>query len=265
MLRKVFVATAAVVTVLGGGAAALAASGGNSSSPTAGRTTAASGPVYHGCVNDSHGRVIDSVFANGRVPKCPRGSWAIQWNAKGQTGPRGQVGATGPAGPAGQTGPAGPAGPQGPSGVVSTANDSLVGSTPMNVPTGGPFSKNKTLVGTIDLKPGTYLLNVNFMASPNAPTNGAVFPSLYVYNGPQTTGFANDLFNVGSGALEQATSAEITANDVVDSYFSGSGEITVPSGGETLDIYAFGYDSDTGAGSYQLDTAVVTVTALNTN
>lgn len=40
--------------------------------------------------------------------------------------------------------------------------------------------------------------------------------------------------------------------------------ITVPSGGETLHVYAFGYDSDQGAGSYTLDDLAVTATQINT-
>ena len=71
-------------------------------------------------------------------------------------------------------------------------------------------------------------------------------PQAFVYNGPVNTSFTNDLFNVGSGALEQATQAEVTAGDTINSYYSGTAEITAPSGGETLDVYAFGYDSDTG-------------------
>jgi hypothetical protein len=37
----------------------------------------------------------------------------------------------------------------------------------------------------------------------------------------------------------------------------------VPAGGETLDVYAFGYDGDHGAGSYELNSATLTATALN--
>ena len=100
------------------------------------------------------------------------------------------------------------------------------------------------------------------MATPNAVTTGQVFPQAFVYNGAQLSDFSNDLFNVGSGALEQATQSEVTT-DPINSYFSGSAEITVPSGGETLDVYAFGYDSDAGGGSYALNALHVTTTALN--
>jgi hypothetical protein len=146
---------------------------------------------------------------------------------------------------------------------VVTSSTQLV-SAPESVVSGGSFSTNKTLAGTITLSAGTYLVDVNFKATPNAVTTGQVFPSLFVYNGPQASGsFANDIFNVGSGGLELPTAAEVSGGDLIDSYFSGTAEITVPAAGETLDVYAFGYDSDAGAGTYELDSAVVTVTHLN--
>lgn len=70
------------------------------------------------------------------------------------------------------------------------------------------------------------------------------------------------LANFGAGALEQANASEV-ATDPINSYFSGSTEITVPAGGETLDVCAFGYESDAGSGSYALNAAHVTATALN--
>ena len=195
----------------------------------------------------------------------------------GATGPMGATGAAGPAGPMGAPGPAGaigPAGPKGdtgatgpagPAGQNATLGPVFTDTTLTSVATGGSFSLGKTLLGTLTLQPGTYLVSVNFKATPNAVTTGAVFPQLFVYNGPQADGsFANNLFNVGSGALEQATSAEISVNDVIDSYYSGSGVVTVTTA-ETLDFYAFGYDSDTGAGSYSLDNASVTTIALATS
>jgi hypothetical protein len=146
-------------------------------------------------------------------------------------------------------------------GVVSTRTYTLTPES--SVTTGGHFTANAKMIGTVPLAAGTYLLNVNFVATPNAATSGAVFPQAFVYNGPVNTSFTNDLFNVGSGALEQATQAEVTACDTINSYYSGTAEITVPSGGETLDVYAFGYDADTGAGSYELNSATLTATALD--
>ena len=89
-----------------------------------------------------------------------------------------------------------------------------------------------------------------------------MFPQLFVYNGPVNSGFTNDLFNVGAGALENPTSTIVSDGDTINSYYSGESEITVPAGGETLDVYAFGYDSDTGEGTYALNSAVITATHL---
>lgn len=159
-------------------------------------------------------------------------------------------------------------GPPGSSGVVSSTPNDLNGIA--SVPTGGSFkdaNKTAALVNTLTLTQGTYLLNVNFVATPNAVTAGQVFPQVFVYNGPfdvntQPHWWSNDLFNVGAGALEDPTSAELP-NDVINSYYSGFDQITVPSGGETLYFYAFGYDSDTGAGTYDLNDLTVTATQIN--
>lgn len=151
-------------------------------------------------------------------------------------------------------------GVQGPSGVVSTKTYTLMPQA--SVPTGGSFATGKKLVGSVPLAAGTYLINVNFKATPNATAGGAaVFPLGFVYDGVAKPDFSNDLFNIGSGALAPYNTADIT--DQVDSYYSGSSEVIVPTGGATLDVYAFGYDSDHGAGSYQLDSATLTATALN--
>jgi hypothetical protein len=148
---------------------------------------------------------------------------------------------------------------QGPSGVVSTRTYTLTPES--SVPTGGRFSTGKKLVGTVPLAAGTYLINVNFMATPNAATTGAVFPQGFVYDGAAKSDFSNDMYNFGSGALAPYNASPPT--DQVNSYYSGSSEIVVPAGGKTLDVYAFGYDSDHGAGSYELNSAMLTATALN--
>jgi hypothetical protein len=156
-------------------------------------------------------------------------------------------------------------GAQGPSGVVSTHTYVLetdATGDSYSVPTGGSFATGKKLVGTAHLAAGTYLINVNFMATPNATAGGAaVFPQGFVYNGAAKADFSNDLFNIGSGALAPYNATDST--DQVNSYYSGSSEITVPAGGAALNVYAFGYDGDHGAGSYELNTATLTATALN--
>lgn len=75
---------------------------------------------------------------------------------------------------------------------------------------------------------------MNFTAAPDANTTGDVFTQLFVYNGTQATDFSNDPFNIGAGALENPTAAAASAGDTINSCYSGSGEITVPAGGETL-------------------------------
>ncbi len=229
MTKKAAGVAVGVVIILGSAGGALAATGAITGSGT-----------IAGCITGSSRTLQDVHSPASSLRHCSRGT-RIAWNEQGQRGARG---------------------PQGPSGVVSTSDTSLVTGAAKNVATGGSFTTNKTLVGTVKLKGGTYLVNANFVATPNAVTTGQVFPQVFVYNGAQLSNFSNDLFNVGSGALEQATQPEINT-DPINSYFSGSAEIKVPSAGETLDVYAFGYDSDTGAGSYALNALHVTTTALN--
>lgn len=131
-----------------------------------------------------------------------------------------------------------------------------------SVATGGSAKTGSTQVGTVTLTAGTYQVSVNAKATPVLLESGAqVFPQFFVYNGAldptQTTWWANNLFNVGSGALESG------ANNQIDSYFSGNGIVTVPAAGETLYVYAFGYDSDRGAGSYTLDDLSVTAVPVS--
>jgi hypothetical protein len=228
--------------------------------------------ALYGCVSGTS-RTLEHVYTvASNFKNCPSGSFAVAFNStgpKGATGATGAAGATGAVGPTGATGAAGatggtgPAGPQGPSGVVSITNEQLVtGTGGDTVQTGGSFTSKKTLVDTVALVAGTYEVNVNFAATPDANTTGDVFPQLFVYDGAQASDFSNDLFNIGAGALENPTPAAASAGDTINSYYSGSGEITVPAGGETLDVYAFGYDSDTGAASYVLNSAIITATAL---
>ena len=124
------------------------------------------------------------------------------------------------------------------------------------MPTGGGFLANATQVGTtIDLKAGTYLLSLNAKATPSASNAFEVYPQFFIYSQAKNAAFTGDLFNVGSGALA-------TNNTNIDSYYSGSGVITLAS--ETkLYVYAFGYDSDRSASTYTLDDLAVTATQIN--
>jgi hypothetical protein len=221
-----------------GAAVALAASGGAYALAADAAPAAASIPAgtLHGCVSGST-RVMERVYeSNTSGTVCPSGSFLVYWSVTG---------------------------PKGPSGIVSTTRKQLVTTkTTPAINTGGSFTSRKTLVGTVALAAGTWQVSANFTATPNASTTGDVFPQLFVYDGAVNAGFTNDLFNVGAGALENPTATIVSDGDTINSYFSGSDEITVPSGGETLDVYAFGYDSDTGEGTYALNSAVITATHL---
>lgn len=121
-------------------------------------------------------------------------------------------------------------------------------STPETVATGG--EAYNTATDALELTfpvAGTYQVSVNAKATPTEPTGSVqVYPEFYVYDQTISSTWAGDLFNLGSGALESGANANI------DSYYTGSGLITVTAG-EELHIYAGGYDSDRSAGTYTLD------------
>lgn len=127
--------------------------------------------------------------------------------------------------------------------------------TPQTISTGGSAKTNATAVGSLTLQPGTYSVTLDAKATPLLTSAVQVFPQFYVYAGEElnaANGFAGDAFNVGAGALESG------GNVTIDSYYSGTDVITVTGSAETIYVYAFGYDSDTGAGSYLLDSLTVT-------
>jgi hypothetical protein len=157
----------------------------------------------------------------------------------------GGTGSTGPAGPKGDTGA------QGASGVVASTLSTLTDATSL-VNTGGSFSTGKVLVGHVSLKAGTYLVTLNAKAA-WASGNGE-FPQFFVYKGVALADFSNDLFNVGNGSLAQG-------NATIDSYYNGTGQVTLAEDGD-LDIYAFGYNTDHGAGTFSLENMTVTATQL---
>ena len=82
-----------------------------------------------------------------------------------------------------------------------------------------------------------------------------------MYDQARNSAFTGDLFNIGTGALEPFNG---TVSASHDSYYSGTDQITVPAGAETLYVYAFGYDSDGSGGSYNLDSASLVATRLHT-
>jgi hypothetical protein len=150
----------------------------------------------------------------------------------------------------------GPAGPAGKNAIVSVNTADLGGIA--SVATGGSFVTGSTEVGTgITLKAGTYLISLNAKATPDMTSAVQVFPQFFVYDQAKNASFTGDLLNVGAGALESG------GHVTIDSYYSGTAVITLAAD-TTLHVYAFGYDSDTGAGTYVLDDLTVTATQLNT-
>lgn len=231
----------AAVAVTVGGVAMAAVSSAPASAPanlaanTSRMSPAAVKPgnyVISGCITGPQ-RILEHATVK-PLTSCPGGGRGVAFNS---TGPRG---------------------PQGPSGVMSTATDDLKGVA--SVATGGGFVANATEVGTgVQLKAGTYLVSLNAKATPPSGGTGnvQVYPQFFVYDQAKNSDFSGDLLNVGSGALESGPNANI------DSYYSGSSVITVPAGGKTIHVYAFGYDSDRGSASYILDDLTITATAIN--
>lgn len=118
------------------------------------------------------------------------------------------------------------------------------------IDTGGSAVSRATLVGTFTLNPGTYLLNLSAKATPNMTSDVQVSPSFFAYDQAISSSFAGDLLNIGGTAIESG------GNTSIDSYFSGSQIVTIPATSAapvTIYLYAFGYDSDTSAGTYTLD------------
>lgn len=251
---------------------------GSASAATSTTTTAAVGgsPVV-ACVNGARARPYSYVpwrglwmtytGARGSSLKCPSGSWEASMASTAQLNHvwdvlQSNVSAT----TANAAGVAANKAATSSNTAAITALKPVVTNlvtTPQSVTTGGSFTSRASLLKTtVPLTEGTYMVSVSFKATPDAVTTGTVFPQMMVYNGPVNSSFTNNLFNVGSGALELPTNAEVSNSDLIDSYYSGVNVVTVPAGGETLDFYAFGYDSDTGSGSYTLDSASVTAVRL---
>jgi hypothetical protein len=195
-----------------------------------------------GCVNGKANRTVSQVYTS-KVPACPKGSFSFSAASEGQLGTvNTQV----------QQNASAIAGLQG------VGKSAVADLAPGSIATGGSFVAKATQVGTLTLKAGTYLLSLNAKATPPSGGTGTaqVFPEFFVYNQAANAAFTGDLLNLGSGALESGSFATI------DSYYTGTGVITLPAT-TTLHVYAFGYDSDTGAGSYQLDAgSIVTAVAL---
>lgn len=240
-MRRLVLLLTAIAAVAGTLALGLPAFAG--SSVPAGTITA--------CVTPS--RTFSHVYTNSTTkPNCTSGSWRANIASEAQLQATNGHVATNT------------------SDIAALKGQEVTGGTDLlgrvaSVTTGGSFNgsaSSSNPVGTVRLKAGTYLLSLNAKATPPSGGTGAVqvFPQFFVYNGAfsatNTPWWSNDLFNVGSGALESGANANI------DSYYSGSTVLTLSSD-TTLYVYAFGYDSDRGAGSYALDDLSVSATRIN--
>lgn len=134
---------------------------------------------------------------------------------------------------------------------------------PLTVPTGGKFcpdppacSGGSVLAGHLGLPAGTWQVTLSAKVNANAstpPAPTATFPQFFVYTQVKNATFTGDAFNVGAGSLDTGTNH--------DSYYTGSGVITLSAHTE-LFIYAFGYDSDNGAGSYDMSALIISAVSV---
>jgi hypothetical protein len=280
-MRKIIIAAALVATGIGTAGIAMG-SVALATTPSATPAAVPAPTAVYACEGTGHVAVTPILSSPSR--SCPAGSRLIvigaqgargvpgttgpqglpgakgDTGATGAAGPQGATGATGADGAKGDTGAAGPAGPQGPAGTSGVLGVSVHDLGPQaSVPTGGSFSAGSVDAGTVTLTAGTYMVSLNAKATPDAASTAQVFPQFFVYDQVKNPAFAGDLFNVGAGALEPFNT---TVSNSHDSYYSGTDVITVPATGETLHVYAFGYDSDQSAGTYALDDLTVSVTQL---
>lgn len=140
-----------------------------------------------------------------------------------------------------------------PTAVTASLNVPAAGEA---ITTGGTYKTYATAIGTITFPvAGTYQVDTSFVATPDEQTSGNVFPQLLFLGN----------FNVGGAAIEDAGPGSVQNPmnaDVINSSISGTDTVTVTAG-EVITIDAFGYDSDTGAGSYWLTNPQVTAIPLN--
>lgn len=255
-----FLAAGLIVGALGFGVSASAVDGGvgHTGTPPHGTAIAYDAKGYvHVCKNN----FPPYEYMNGNLAdKCYPGYTAAHLGSDKVApvaGAQGPIGKTGPAGPVGAAGKDGATGAAGPSGVSAT--ETLMIDPKSGVHTGGSFNDPTTgavaLGATAKLKAGTYLISLNVKVTPHVASTADIFPQFFVYAGAKPdTGFAGNLFNIGAGAIER----DVTGHD---SYYSGSTLLTLPTD-TTLDVYGFGYDSDKGAGLYDVETGTLTAVAI---
>jgi hypothetical protein len=122
---------------------------------------------------------------------------------------------------------------------------------------GGPIRANGTELGTISLRPGTYLISANAMfertVADTDPTIASdTYPEITLWDG---TVWAPDFSNTVGAWLGGPMSRNVFINTTA----SGSAVLKVTSA-TTLHVVAFAYDENRGSeGSLEVNTASVSV------
>lgn len=121
------------------------------------------------------------------------------------------------------------------------------------VGTGGSFLSRATDLSDFTVPAGTYQVSENLKATPLVQGNTAtiVYPSFHLYNQAVSASFTGDVLDTGGSPLESGTATN------ADQWFNGSGVLVLDSA-TTFHLYGFGYDSDTGEGTYTFDGGTVT-------
>ena len=154
---------------------------------------------------------------------------------------------------------------RGPSGVISTHTYTLKSDPSGNadiIPTGGRFTTYAKMIGTVHPAGRHVPDQRQFHGDAERGHQRRRLPAGLCLRRDRQAQTSQTICTTSAVARSRPYNAS-TPTDQVNSYYSGSSEIVVPADGETLDVYAFGYDSDHGAGSYELNSATLTATALN--
>lgn len=189
--------------------------------------------------------LFETLASGGEGPAGPRGP-------QGETGPQGPPGPAtapgpsvpGPAGPQGPRGPQGPTGPQGPPAsdlLGGVAANETAGPTPIaNV--GGSFGQfptpRATLVDTVTVPAGTFLLNADGFFTSTAQTTGETQLMLALRVDTTGTGFGRDVGTCFTGDNSPVQGRDSTCH---------SSRIVTFTSPTQVQVLAFGYQNDTGS------------------
>jgi hypothetical protein len=118
---------------------------------------------------------------------------------------------------------------------------------------GGSFKAGKTKVCSFDLPKGTWLLNSNAFFARTAAGVAGTRPQLALRVGATDTAFGDDYGTILGAEISPAKDRELAASTV---------KVVTVTAPVTVDVFAFGYNDDTGtAGSGDI-TAAATIAAV---